>query len=252
MRLTQLSLTDTYFPSPELALTDPDGLLAYGGDLRPARLLAAYQQGIFPWFSDQEPILWWSPNPRAVFFPATLSPNRSMRKWLAKMPYKITLNQAFSAVIEQCAAVRQGNTWISADICQAYTHLHQQGIAHSVEVWQGDNLVGGLYGIAMGQLFCGESMFSLQPNASKTALLVFNHHFQQAQGKLIDCQVMNPHLASLGAQTLPRTVFLQQLHTHQHAMLSQDFWHARQLDYPHTPLCTTHTAVAHSIQTRNE
>lgn len=231
MWLHALSAENTDFPPTDSALTEPNGLLAFGGDLSVERLLNAYQHGIFPWFNPGEPILWWSPDPRAVFFPAQLQPNRSMRKWLKKSPFRITVNHAFRDVIHHCADVRSGETWISAQIQAAYVRLHHLGVAHSIEVWQSDTLVGGLYGLALGQVFCGESMFSLQTNASKTALLTFNQAFYQAGGALIDCQVMNPHLASLGAVSLPRCDFLHLLTEHQTHRLPASFWLPRELVY---------------------
>lgn len=231
MWLHALSAENTDFPPTDSALTDPNGLLAFGGDLSVERLLSAYQKGIFPWFSPGEPVLWWSPDPRAVFFPSQLQPNRSMRKWLKKSPFRITLNHAFADVIHHCADARSGETWISPQIQAAYRRLHRLGIAHSVEVWQHNELVGGLYGLSLGQVFCGESMFSLQDNASKTALLTFNQAFCQAGGMLIDCQVMNPHLASLGAVSLPRQAFLRLLTQHQSLALTTPFWQPRELVY---------------------
>ncbi|WP_332706142.1 leucyl/phenylalanyl-tRNA--protein transferase [Plesiomonas shigelloides] len=231
MWLHALSADNTDFPPIDSALTDPNGLLAFGGDLSVERLLNAYRHGIFPWFNPGEPILWWSPDPRAVFFPAQLQPNRSMRKWLKKSPFRVTVNRAFGDVIHHCADVRSGETWISEQIQAAYVRLHHLGIAHSIEVWQGDTLVGGLYGVAIGLVFCGESMFSLQDNASKTALLTFNQAFYQAGGTLIDCQVMNPHLASLGAVSLPRSDFQRILVEHQTQSLPASFWQPRELAY---------------------
>jgi len=224
MPLTQLSPYSFAFPAPEAALRDPNGLLAVGGDLAPERLLAAYQQGIFPWFSPDEPILWWSPDPRAVLPPAELHLSRSMQRFWRKQPFRFTLNQAFEAVIAACAERQDDGTWIGDDIQQAYSRLHQLGHAHSLEVWLDDKLVGGLYGIHQGGLFCGESMFSRCSNASKSALLVFCQHFARFGGELIDCQVLNAHTASLGAREIPRDLFLQQLRQLQHKQLPAECW----------------------------
>ncbi len=173
MRVTQLSSQSFIFPSPELALREPNGLLALGGDLTAPRLLAAYQRGIFPWFNPGEMILWWSPDPRAVLFPEDLHISRSMRRFIRHCPYRFTLNHAFADVISACATERDEGTWIGRDVQQAYCQLHALGHAHSLEVWLENELVGGLYGVAVGAVFCGESMFSRADNASKSALMVF-------------------------------------------------------------------------------
>ncbi|EJF29369.1 leucyl/phenylalanyl-tRNA--protein transferase [Enterobacter sp. Ap-916] len=211
MRLVQLSRDSIAFPSPEGALREPNGLLALGGDLTPARLLMAYQRGIFPWFSPGDPILWWSPDPRAILYPAQFHLSRSMKRFHRTSPYTVTLNHAFERVLYGCASDRNEGTWITADIVEAYLRLHELGHAHSVEVWEGKELVGGMYGVAQGALFCGESMFSRRVNASKTALLVFCQHFIRHGGKLIDCQVLNEHTASLGVIEIPRREYLQAL-----------------------------------------
>ncbi len=201
------------FPSPEYALSDPNGLLAIGGDLQPARLIAAYYEGIFPWFNADDPILWWSPDPRAVFVPGSIKISRSMRKFLKKQDWQYTINQAFEQVMAGCSAPRsnQDGTWITSDIQSAYLELHQQGHAHSLEVWQQGELVGGLYGLAIGQVFCGESMFHTQTNASKAAMIALHQHLLKKGFKLIDAQVMNPHLDSLGAKAIKRDDFLKLL-----------------------------------------
>ncbi len=230
MLLVQLSHHSIDFPSPDTALRNPEGLLAVGGDLRPDRLKEAYRCGIFPWFNEDEPILWWSPNPRAVLIPEQLHLSRSMLKFLRRTDYRITLNHAFNDVIHACAAVRQfEGTWINSEIAKAYTELHQQGFAHSVEVWQENTLVGGLYGIEQGALFCGESMFSLRDNASKCALIAFCRHFVRYGGKLIDCQVLNPHTASLGAHEMERAHFLQHLSRYQQSKLAPECWQPQSL-----------------------
>ena len=202
--------SDTAFPHPSSALDEPNGLLAAGGDLSAQRLISAYRQGIFPWFSEEDPILWWSPNPRCVLFPEDIHISRSMRKWMRRSSLTFTFDQAFHRVIASCASLRQETTgtWISPEIESAYIELHKQGIAHSVEVWDEDTLVGGLYGLAMGKLFFGESMFSTQENTSKVAFMALAKQLSLWDYPLIDCQVHNPHLASLGATDIPRTQFL--------------------------------------------
>lgn len=204
-----LSPFNTDFPDTEQALKSPNGLLAAGGDLSPARLIQAYRHGIFPWYSEDEPILWWSPNPRCVLPPETLHISRSMRKHLRKAGWQLSFDEAFGDVIALCAQTRQhSGTWISPDIEAAYSQLHQQGIAHSVEVWDSDDrLIGGLYGLNFGQLFFGESMFSLATNASKAAFIGLALQLQRWSFPLIDCQVYNPHLATLGAHEIPRAEF---------------------------------------------
>lgn len=229
MRLVQLSRHSIAFPSPEGALREPNGLLALGGDLSPARLLMAYQRGIFPWFSAGDPILWWSPDPRAVLRPEDFHLSRSMKRFHKNSPYRVTLNYNFGGVIDGCAEDREEGTWITPDVVQAYHRLHELGHAHSIEVWEGDELVGGMYGVAQGALFCGESMFSRKINASKTALLVFCDDFLRQGGQLIDCQVLNEHTASLGAAEISRRDYLQQLDLLRHQKLASHFWVPRTL-----------------------
>ncbi|PSL13041.1 leucyl/phenylalanyl-tRNA--protein transferase [Marinobacterium halophilum] len=202
------------FPPLEQALVEPDGLLAAGGDLSKARLLNAYRSGIFPWYNPGEPILWWSPDPRCVIFPDELYLSRSMRKRLRKQDYTVTFDQAFDRVVAACAAPRrkQDGTWISDDIFKAYFNLHQHGIAHSVEVWIDQQLVGGLYGLSIGRVFFGESMFSTQRDCSKIAFAWLTTQLQAWGYGLIDCQVYNDHLASLGATEIPRSLFKTELH----------------------------------------
>lgn len=233
MRLVQLSRHSIAFPSPEGALREPNGLLALGGDLSPARLLMAYQHGIFPWFSPGDPILWWSPDPRAILWPTQFHLSRSMRRFHNKSPYRVTLNHAFSQVIHGCANDRHEGTWITHEVIVAYQRLHELGYAHSIEVWDSnDELAGGMYGVAQGTLFCGESMFSRAVNASKTALLVFCEEFARQGGQLLDCQVLNEHTASLGAIEIPRRIYLEQLNTLRLQRLPQQFWIPRTLFTP--------------------
>ncbi|MFU9137746.1 leucyl/phenylalanyl-tRNA--protein transferase [Erwinia tasmaniensis] len=229
MRLIQLSRESLNFPPPEMALREPNGLLAMGGDLSPPRLLNAYHRGIFPWFSPGDPILWWSPDPRAVLYPGRFHLSRSMKRFHLRSPYRVTLNQRFTEVIEGCATDREEGTWITPEVKRAWQRLFDMGHAQSVEVWLNNELVGGMYGLALGQIFCGESMFSLRENASKTALLVFSHYFAQQGGQLIDCQVLNPHTASLGAEEIPRADYLQIVHALSDRALTEGCWQQQTL-----------------------
>lgn len=201
------------FPPITQALEEPNGLLAAGGDLSGNRLIEAYRHGIFPWFSPGEPILWWSPDPRCTLIPGQIHISRSLRKAIRSTEFEITFDQAFTEVIAACAAPRgyTDGTWISTPMQNAYTQLHQRGVAHSVELWQNGELTGGLYGIAMGRLFFGESMFSRTTNASKIAFAIFARQLEKWGYALIDCQVENNHLTSLGARSIPRTEFKQYL-----------------------------------------
>ena len=208
------------FPDPSFALEEPDGLLAVGGDLSPSRLLNAYRQGIFPWYSEGEQILWWSPNPRAVLYPEQLKISRSLQKSLRKRPFRITLDSAFAQVIEACSESRldkdgsQSGTWITDEMKQAYINLHHIGFAHSVECWEGEELVGGLYGVSMGKVFFGESMFARRTDASKIGFAHLVKQLTAWEFALIDCQVHTVHLASLGAVDIPRDNFLTLLDQH--------------------------------------
>ena len=199
------------FPDPHDALVEPNGLLAFGGDLSPPRLLAAYAQGIFPWYNEGEPILWWSPDPRCVFDTQRLRPNRSLRRSLKDSRWQVSVDRAFRQVMLACAAPRAGQcgTWISPAMIDAYMALHELGHAHSVEVWEQDHMVGGIYGVTIGRLFCGESMFSAQSGGSKLALCALASLLREWGFPLIDAQVSNPHLLGLGAVEMPRAVFLQ-------------------------------------------
>jgi leucyl/phenylalanyl-tRNA---protein transferase len=199
------------FPDVELALRDPDGLLALGGDLSIPRLLHAYRLGIFPWFGPRQPILWWSPDPRLVLYPRDLHISRSLAKTLRRGRFHVTLDRDFKAVIEQCGAPRQGQTgtWITPEMQAAYIDLHTAGYAHSVECWLGGELAGGLYGVAIGRIFFGESMFARVTDASKVAFVRLVRQLQRQEFRLIDCQVHTPHLASLGAISIPRREFVR-------------------------------------------
>ncbi|NVK37796.1 MAG: leucyl/phenylalanyl-tRNA--protein transferase [Gammaproteobacteria bacterium] len=198
------------FPQHKYALKDPNGLLAAGGDLSIERLLYAYSLGIFPWYNSNEPILWWSPSPRSVIRPSQFKPSRSLAKFIRKGLYTVTSDTCFADVMRSCAAPRndQNGTWINQDMIKAYTKLHEIGFAHSVECWQNDELIGGLYGIAIGKAFFGESMFSTKDNASKVAFAVLCENLSSWGFEIIDCQVHNPHLESLGAIEIPREEFL--------------------------------------------
>ena len=200
------------FPSPHL--TTKEGIVAVGGDLRPERVLLAYRSGIFPWFEQDEFLIWWSPDPRMVLFPDELRISKSMRSLLRKHPYEITFNKAFNQVVQSCAGVKrfgQTGTWITPGLMEVYGVLHEQGHAHSVEVWDGAKLVGGLYGIDIGDVFCGESMFSKASNSSKLALIYLTRELKKNKYKLIDCQVPTAHLASMGAAPISRKEFLSYL-----------------------------------------
>jgi leucyl/phenylalanyl-tRNA--protein transferase len=201
------------FPPAETALRDPNGLLCAGADLSLPRLLAAYRAGIFPWFSGGEPILWWSPDPRMVLFPEELRVSRSLRKAAARGAYQVRCDTAFREVMEACAEPRanQSGTWIVPEMVAAYTALHERGLAHSVEAWRGGELVGGLYGVALGKVFFGESMFARATDASKVALVHLVERLRGRDYRLIDCQQATPHLASLGAREIPRAAFAQVL-----------------------------------------
>nr|WP_163502438.1 leucyl/phenylalanyl-tRNA--protein transferase [Halomonas socia] len=223
--LPWLPPTPIQFPPTDTALDDPDGLLAAGGALTPAWLLAAYRRGIFPWYSDDQPILWWSPDPRMVLFPEELKVRRSLAKRLRNGGFSTSLDRAFAAVIETCAETRAAHegTWITAEMHHAYLALHRLGHAHSVEVWREEELVGGLYGVAIGRMFFGESMFSRERDASKVALVALARHLEADGGGLIDCQMHTAHLASLGARDIARDSFLDYLE--QYAQAAKPAFH---------------------------
>lgn len=212
-QLTWLTADSATFPPPERAMAEPNGLLAAGGDLTPARLLQAYRRGIFPWFAPGQPILWWCPDPRTVVRPADLHVSRSMRKVLKQGRLRVAFDRNFPAVISACAAPRAGasGTWITPKMQDAYIELHRLGHAHSVEVYQDDELVGGLYGIALGRVFFGESMFSRVDNASKVAFITLVRQLEAWGFALIDCQMPTEHLFSLGASSMPRAEFCAEL-----------------------------------------
>jgi len=206
---------DSSFPPLEMALTEPNGLLAAGGDLSPQRLIAAYREGIFPWFNDGEPILWWSPDPRMVLFPSELRISRSLKKTLRKGHYRIHTDRHFHEVMRSCAAApRQGQsgTWIHPEMITAYAVLHEMGLAHSVETWIDGKLAGGLYGIALGKMFFGESMFSAITDASKIAFVHLVTQLERWDFGMIDCQMKTAHLTSFGAREIPRSLFRLKLH----------------------------------------
>jgi len=215
------------FPPPEQALTEPNGLLAIGGELTPELLLTAYAQGIFPWFNDERgPILWWSPDPRAVIEPDGLKISRSLRRRLTRGELHVTLDRAFGEVVAGCAAPRDigGGTWITSSIQRAYGELHQLGFAHSAETWLGEQLVGGLYGVSIGRMFFGESMFSRVTDASKVAIARLARQLSNWGFELIDCQIMNPHLHSLGALEMPRREFLARLRNNPTVTTRRGIW----------------------------
>ena len=213
MFLLDLKSRDLRFPPVDLA--SPEGLLAVGGDLRVERLLEAYRHGIFPWYSDGQPILWWSPDPRAVLYPAQLRVSRSLSKAIRHATYRVTLDKAFEDVMYCCATTprRQGEhgTWITSEMQDAYARLHQQGFAHSCEAWLNDRLVGGLYGVALGGIFFGESMFSIERDASKVAFVHLVRQLEHWNFSLVDCQIGSQHLESLGATSISRVQFIKEL-----------------------------------------
>ena len=228
LALPRLDWDDLSFPALEQALDEPNGLLAFGGDLRPERILAAYRRGIFPWYQDEQPILWWSPDPRAVLFPEQIHISRSMRKVLQRDRFVLKMDTDFAGVMRGCAELTESRngTWITPAMLNAYCKLHQLGYAHSIEIWRTENdgrkdkLVGGLYGIALGAIFFGESMFSREENASKIALIRLCGQLQRWGFAVIDCQVGNPHLHSMGACMIPRSDFVKLLEQHTNRELS--------------------------------
>lgn len=229
---TQLYALDIHsiaFPPIEHALIEPNGLLAVGGDLSPDRIIHAYKHGIFPWFGSNDPLMWWSPDPRAIIYTDKVRVNKSLRKFLVKSTYSITFNQAFERVITACADenYRQDGTWILPEMNAAYSALHKRGFAHSVEVWQKHELVGGLYGVAINGYFSGESMFHRAPNASKQALVALCEKLQSQGVNFIDCQMQNPFLASMGCVEISRDEFLSLKDTMLAKLINQDIWSCR-------------------------
>ncbi|WP_313055378.1 leucyl/phenylalanyl-tRNA--protein transferase [Pseudomonas lopnurensis] len=214
--LTWLKRDELTFPPLDKALREPNGLLAAGGDLSPERLLAAYRHGCFPWYQDGQPLLWWSPDPRTVLYPDELHVARSLRKRLRQNSYTVTFDRAFVDVIEGCAGPRSytDGTWITTPMQQAYLRLHEMGVAHSVEVWADEHLVGGLYGLAMGRLFFGESMFSRATDASKVGFVTLVEHLRDWGFALVDCQMPTRHLESFGARSISRDAFARALAEH--------------------------------------
>lgn len=234
--LYQLTVKDLAFPPIEDALSEPNGLLAVGGDLQPKRLINAYSQGVFPWFSENDPLLWWSPNPRAIIKLDELRVNRTLRKALKKSPYKVTLNTAFEEVIALCsdAPFRDDGTWILPEMQSAYINLHHLGFAHSIEVWQKSalgepELVGGLYGVAINGFFSGESMFYTASNASKIALVALAQVLKSINVDFIDCQLLNPFLADMGATEISRKNFVVLKQAAINKEISPNFWQPREL-----------------------
>ncbi len=203
---------DLYFPP--VSKSDKDGLVAIGGDLSPERLMLAYKSGIFPWYNDDEPIMWYSPDPRFVLLPDKLYISRSMRSVLKKKEFTITINKDFVSVIDHCKQMQrvgQDGTWINNEMRDAYVKMHELGHAKSVEVWKDGELVGGMYGIEIGNVYCGESMFSTVSNASKAGLILFIQKFKEEGGQLYDCQAYTDHMASMGAELIPREAFVKYL-----------------------------------------
>ena len=212
MQLAVLDAQNPQFPDPNTALEDPDGLLAAGGNLEPKTLLSAYYQGIFPWYSQGDPLLWWSPSVRCLIKPEELHISKSLKKMIRQKDFTISFDQSFEAVITACSrADTDQETWIDQEMIDAYSELHQLGHAHSVEVWRDNKLIGGAYGVAIGAVFCGESMFSRQPSSSKIALAYLSKQLINLGFNWIDCQLETDHLLSMGAQLLSRNKFLQLL-----------------------------------------
>ncbi|XOV78382.1 MAG: leucyl/phenylalanyl-tRNA--protein transferase [Aestuariibacter sp.] len=232
IQIYRLGLNDP-FPPPAQALADPNGLLAYGGDLSVERLLSAYQQGIFPWFSAGEPVLWWSPDPRGVLFLDNYRISRSFNKFLKNSSFQVTINNAFVDVIHACSSVprQDKGTWITEEMVVAYCKLHEAGHAHSVEVWQENTLVGGLYGVAVGRVFCGESMFHLRSNASKLAFHTLVQYLTAQGCTFLDCQMQTQHLSSVGAEEISRAKFLALLTEEQNRPLAKDAWRPQNLSH---------------------
>ncbi|MFT5262445.1 MAG: leucyl/phenylalanyl-tRNA--protein transferase [Polaribacter sp.] len=231
MPIYRLSTDHLQFPPPELA--DNNGMLAVGGDLSPERLLLAYRQGIFPWFNPEDPIVWWSPDPRFVLYPDDLKVHKSMRPYFNQQKFRVTYDQNFETVMRHCQEARRkgqyGGTWITESMLEAYVNLHELGYAHSVEVWEREILVGGLYGLALGKVFFGESMFAKASNASKFGFISLVQGLTKEGYNLIDCQQQTKHLASLGAKAISRKLFMETLRQNEMEVWTKGKWSA---NYP--------------------
>lgn len=231
MSIPWLDEQDLIFPPLESALTEPNGLLAAGGDLSSERLLLAYKQGIFPWYEEGEPVYWWSPDPRSILEPQKIKISKSLAKSLKAEKFKVSCNLAFRKVIEGCAISRAyaSGTWITHEMTKAYVILHDMGAAHSIDIWKDDELVGGLYGVAIGKVFFGESMFHKCSDASKVALATLCQILSDAGFPLIDCQVRSDHMDSMGAVDMDRKQFLSILSVHTESSPDDDLWSPRRL-----------------------
>lgn len=229
--LQQLTTNSLAFPPLRNALNEPNGLLAFGGDLTVKRLYNAYKNGIFPWYSDLDPIMWWSPDPRAIINTSSININRTLRKFLKQTTFEVTINKAFNDVIDYCADApfRNDDTWIVDDMLNAYKALHHQGHAHSIEVWENNELVGGLYGVAINGYFSGESMFYKASNASKVALIYLAKHLQSINVSLIDCQILNPFLEDMGCFEVTRAIFIEEQQKQLLINVPCDFWQPKRL-----------------------
>lgn len=231
MTLPWLDDANLSFPPTHTALDDPNGLLALGGDLSVARLIVAYRHGVFPWYEEGGPIFWWSPSPRAILLPDQLKISRSLKKKLRSSRYTVTCNRAFESAIEACSGSREytSSTWITPYMKKSYTKLHELGFAHSIEVWRGEDIIGGLYGVSIGRIFFGESMFYKESDASKIALAYLCRMVDEAGFPLIDCQVDNDHLARLGATPMDRQEFEDHLSIYTAKPSPKNLWKPRQL-----------------------
>jgi leucyl/phenylalanyl-tRNA--protein transferase len=254
-----------HFPALEFALEEPNGLLAFGGDLSTERLISAYRSGIFPWFSDGDPYLWWSPDPRGILKLEDFHLSKSLQKSIRKKHFRVTLNNHFKAVINECASVPRkvtglgqvGETseltWITDEMIAAYEQLHLAGHAHSIEVWEQQTLVGGLYGVAIGGMFCGESMFHLRTDASKVALFALVQHMRRHQLGFIDCQMGTAHLSSLGCKELSRENFISLLQTHRDTSVDSEVWRPQSItELLHTDIATAGRVASNMISSKAE
>jgi leucyl/phenylalanyl-tRNA--protein transferase len=230
-----------HFPDVDFALDEPNGLLAFGGDLSVSRLISAYQSGIFPWFGDEAPYLWWSPDPRGILELDKFHVSKSLRKSLKKAEYQVTLNNNFLDVINRCSKIPRKTsgvgqvsdtstqTWITEDMLMAYIKLHEAGYAHSIEIWYKEDMVGGLYGVSVGGTFCGESMFHSRTDASKVGLYALVQHMKKFNMGFIDCQMETPHLATLGCETVSRKHFLERLRRYKDRKIAPEIWRSQTL-----------------------